>query len=315
MDNDTQDENNQDFDPFAVGPKAARRPSSQSGNASPSAGLPPFVLPLIAGILGVVFVLAIAFFYMSQKTEKGQEEALPLIPAQTESVRKAPDEKEKTQEAAIYETFGSQGSAKEENLMKDEAESSEFEKDTAAMETKVKEEPASVSEKAQVPEKIENEPAQSALEMPKPPASKPKPPKVSVSTIQASDNSTTSIVSISSPDESEDASQEDTLSFVKSVLGEGEKPAKKESSSAIDAYYVQLGSVQNEARASQEWDRLQIEFPAEFAGVPNRIQRADLGARGVYYRIQAGPFSRDRAKEICSAIKVRRPSAGCLVVR
>jgi len=166
-----------------------------------------------------------------------------------------------------------------------------------------------VSEKAKP---VEAEVAkEKAEEPPMPPATKPVPPKVTVSTINTN-SSSTSIVSIGSSQDDE----QDTMTFVQSVLEEEKKPETSDKyPETSDKYYVQLGSVQNEQRAIQEWDRLQIEFPAEFAGVPHRIQRADLGARGVYYRIQAGAFSQDRSRAICASIKARRPSVGCLVVR
>jgi hypothetical protein len=42
------------------------------------------------------------------------------------------------------------------------------------------------------------------------------------------------------------------------------------------------------------------------ANAGNRIQRADLGARGVYYRIQIGPFaSQGEAGQFCAQLKAR----------
>jgi hypothetical protein len=45
-----------------------------------------------------------------------------------------------------------------------------------------------------------------------------------------------------------------------------------------------------------------------------RIQEADLGAKGTYYRAQGGPLSEDKAQAICKAITAKKPG-GCLVVR
>lgn len=79
-------------------------------------------------------------------------------------------------------------------------------------------------------------------------------------------------------------------------------------------YYVQLGSVTKASGAEGEWGKLQKAFPAQLTGLDHRIQAADLGARGTYYRIQAGPMSEGSAKVLCDAIKAQKPG-GCLVTK
>ncbi|MGB0720686.1 MAG: SPOR domain-containing protein [Bdellovibrionales bacterium] len=78
--------------------------------------------------------------------------------------------------------------------------------------------------------------------------------------------------------------------------------------------YVQLGSVKSESGAAQEWKVLQKKYPAELSAAKYRVQRADLGDRGVFYRIQAGPMSADSANTICGSIKAQTPG-GCLVTQ
>jgi cell division protein FtsN len=48
-------------------------------------------------------------------------------------------------------------------------------------------------------------------------------------------------------------------------------------------------------------------------GYQANIRRADLGEKGVYYRVQVGPFASDQATELCSRLQ----SAGgqCVVQR
>lgn len=79
-------------------------------------------------------------------------------------------------------------------------------------------------------------------------------------------------------------------------------------------HYIQLGSVKNAAGAAGEWGKIQKKYPAELSSVKYRVQRADLGERGVFYRIQAGPMSGESAGEICGAIKAENPGA-CLVTK
>ncbi|PJB71092.1 MAG: hypothetical protein CO093_06020 [Alphaproteobacteria bacterium CG_4_9_14_3_um_filter_47_13] len=78
-------------------------------------------------------------------------------------------------------------------------------------------------------------------------------------------------------------------------------------------YFVQLASLKSSEAAKTSWKDLQknlvILKPLDY-----RIKMADLGARGVYHRVQAGPFPESRAREICAAVEAQRPG-GCLVVK
>ncbi len=77
--------------------------------------------------------------------------------------------------------------------------------------------------------------------------------------------------------------------------------------------FVQLGSVTSASGAESEWGKLQKEFTV-LDGVSHRVKSADLGERGTYYRIQAGPMSAESAKSLCDAIKAQKPG-GCLIVK
>lgn len=78
-------------------------------------------------------------------------------------------------------------------------------------------------------------------------------------------------------------------------------------------YFIQLSSVRERGRADAEWSSLKRQFPGQLGALGMRIQKADLGAKGTYYRIQAGPVSKDQASSLCSAIKRTKPG-GCLIV-
>lgn len=78
-------------------------------------------------------------------------------------------------------------------------------------------------------------------------------------------------------------------------------------------HYVQLVSIKDRSLADAEWKKLQKQFSGPLSGLSMRVQEADLGAKGKFYRIQGGAVSQARAKEICSAISSQR-AGGCLVV-
>ncbi|MCW5774334.1 MAG: SPOR domain-containing protein [Rhodospirillaceae bacterium] len=72
-------------------------------------------------------------------------------------------------------------------------------------------------------------------------------------------------------------------------------------------HWVQLGSHRDEATSRAEWEKIQRAAGAILASAGNRIQRADLGSRGVYYRIQVGPFaSAGEATRLCAQLKAQR---------
>lgn len=78
-------------------------------------------------------------------------------------------------------------------------------------------------------------------------------------------------------------------------------------------YYVQVGAVRSESGASGEWSKIQAKY-SSLGGLKFRTQEANLGAKGVFYRIQAGPMSKDSADSICGKMKSQTPGA-CLVTK
>lgn len=76
-------------------------------------------------------------------------------------------------------------------------------------------------------------------------------------------------------------------------------------------YFVQLASVKDSSRAAAEYKKMQAKFTG-LQGVDFRSQQADLGAKGTFYRIQAGPMSKDSASSLCGSIK--SGGGSCLVV-
>lgn len=92
-----------------------------------------------------------------------------------------------------------------------------------------------------------------------------------------------------------------------------DKPAQTAQAPATGGVRLQIAAVDSESKAAAEWGRLQRRFPAELGGLGVRYVRADLGARGVFFRIQAGPVEESRAREICAALKAQ--NVGCITVR
>lgn len=79
-------------------------------------------------------------------------------------------------------------------------------------------------------------------------------------------------------------------------------------------YRVQLASLRSEAAAKSTWARLSKRDADLFAGLRSSVVRVDLGRKGVFYRLQAGPLADEAAaRALCSRAKQRK--LGCIVVR
>jgi SPOR domain len=79
-------------------------------------------------------------------------------------------------------------------------------------------------------------------------------------------------------------------------------------------YAVQVSSQRSEAEAEAAFHALQAKYPQELGGRQPIVRRADLGAKGVYYRAMVGPFaSGEQATELCS--KLKAAGASCIIQR
>lgn len=82
---------------------------------------------------------------------------------------------------------------------------------------------------------------------------------------------------------------------------------------ASGAYQVQLSALRSEAAALTAWRTIQGSKPALYQGGRVQIQKADLGAQGVFYRLRVGAFSnRERADMFCAEVKAT--GQDCMVV-
>ncbi len=93
----------------------------------------------------------------------------------------------------------------------------------------------------------------------------------------------------------------------KSVVAEVKTPPLATEGS----WQIQLISSPNRAAMPKAWEDLSKKYPS-LKDLPHEIQEADLGAKGVFYRLMAGSFAERReADKICNAIKTAGGS--CLV--
>ncbi|KAA0676873.1 SPOR domain-containing protein [Roseomonas genomospecies 6] len=90
-------------------------------------------------------------------------------------------------------------------------------------------------------------------------------------------------------------------------------PAPAKAAAGGGNWRVQLASVRSEAEAATEWKRLSSRYGAALGGLSMQVAKADLGEKGIFYRIQGVGLDEERAKSVCSQLKAQ--NVGCVVVR
>src|SRR5579884_1253672 len=77
---------------------------------------------------------------------------------------------------------------------------------------------------------------------------------------------------------------------------------------------LQLGAVRSPQEARREWQRLKHDNADLLGDVAGFAVRADLGAKGIYYRIETAPFADPAAAaRVCAALK--RRGSECILER
>jgi len=80
------------------------------------------------------------------------------------------------------------------------------------------------------------------------------------------------------------------------------------------SHVVQLASYRSDEEAMADWARIEARLGGYLDGKTYQVQRADLGDRGIYFRLRIGPFaSSDTAQAFCAGLKER--GQDCLALR
>ena len=81
-----------------------------------------------------------------------------------------------------------------------------------------------------------------------------------------------------------------------------------------NAVKIQLGAFRSTNDVKTQWQKIRARFPKELGAYSYMIQKADLGNKGVFYRLHVGPFSnKNQASALCKKLKTK--NQGCFVVK
>jgi cell division protein FtsN len=83
-------------------------------------------------------------------------------------------------------------------------------------------------------------------------------------------------------------------------------PAAAPAASASTKYVVQVGSKKNQTEALASFADMQQKYPSLLASYRPMVQKADLGTKGVWYRLRIGPIAdKTAAAKLCSQLKAQ----------
>jgi hypothetical protein len=92
------------------------------------------------------------------------------------------------------------------------------------------------------------------------------------------------------------------------------KPPVKVALATTGGYKLQVGAMRSDEIAKREWERIKAANKDILGGLTATWPRVDLGAKGVFYRIQTSAIADGAtADRLCSELKQR--NVGCIIVR
>jgi hypothetical protein len=115
-----------------------------------------------------------------------------------------------------------------------------------------------------------------------------------------------------SPASAQPASATTATTLVPTEAGPSIASLIENMSGPTGGWRVQIASVKSEDVAKSTWARLQSAHGDVLANLRMQAARVDLGDKGVWYRVQAGPLDEKQAQSVCSTLKGRR--ADCVTV-
>lgn len=238
-----------------------------------------------AGIVGGVLLIIGLVTWAVWPSNNGQSDVVPVIHADKSAYKVEPEDKGgmpiPNENSTVFEAIGDNSAPRNvENLLEDE-EMPMKKDDVFTEEPVAKIEPEEVVEepKDTVEEKVKEE---NREEVP---------------------------VAVTPPKQEKLTSATPKKNIIDTLKAETSSPKKEV---VTGSTYIQLAAVRSEADARAKWSKLQGSYSV-LKSFSLRVKRVDLGAKGIFFRVQAGPMSASSAASTCA--KVKAAGGDCLVVK
>lgn len=267
------------------------------------------LLSVIAGLVVLVIISLVAWAVLSGD-ETVSEDSVPVIQAEEGDYKVAPDDAGgmpiPNKDSTVFETMDKSGETKVENLLDDSEQP--MKKDEAFKEDANAEDTPSPTP---IPDESElaDAPKGAVKDSPKVEA------KEEVKAVEKKVEEKPAIIAEKKPNVIDQLKAEAGTKKIEPVKAKPkpkEKPVEKKAVVSKGSTYIQLAAVRSEADAKAKWAALQGQYPS-LKGLSLRVNKADLGAKGVFYRVQAGGVSADSAASLCA--KIKSAGGGCMIVK
>ena len=141
----------------------------------------------------------------------------------------------------------------------------------------------------------------------------PKKPTVAVKTVEVADGSKPGQPFAPEKAAAKQDSSDEAKAPEKAPKKEVEKPAEKikPAAAASGDAMVQLGAYRSEDEANANWEKMHLK-QKELSDKTPLVVKADLGEKGIYYRLRVGGLSPANAKSLCSALSAK--GQACILV-
>lgn len=82
----------------------------------------------------------------------------------------------------------------------------------------------------------------------------------------------------------------------------------------LKGFFIQLGSYRTNKDAQSSWSNIKKKHKTTLAKLSSATEKADLGKKGTFYRLQVGPFTQESsARSVCTKLKDKKQ--GCFIVK
>lgn len=270
---------------------------------------------ILVGVLLVIFGFGVWYAY-SQGVQRGNTVVPPLIKAEQGPVKVQPDNpgglQVPNQDKQIYESLGSGGKNQQAERLLPPPEQPRPEQPRAASPAN----PPNTSPLPALPPPptAQQQPAPPpvATESPRSVAPPPQQQATAPRSVLPATPAQTPPAAVPTPPPAAQPAHPPTAAPPAPRVAAVPPPAPVTASGG--AFRIQLGSLGEANAAEVEWRRLANAYGDVLGGLPHYIERADLGDKGIKFRIQAGGFAdRATATAVCDRLRARAPSQGCIV--
>lgn len=269
---------------------------------------------IVAG--GVVLVVVLIAWAVWPNGDKTSSDTVPIIRAESTDYKVEPDDKGgmiiPNKDSTIFETMdnGVKPEKKVESLLEDSEQpmkkADAFVDGSAAPSDEPLDEPVSI-QAGQKEALIEDD------ETPEPvkEVAKVEPKPVVKEIVKETPKEAPKVAAVK-PVAEPAKKKVNIIDALKEEAGTADKKTETAKPAAKGSVYIQLAAVKSEADAKTKWAALKSKY-SSLASLSLKVQKADLGAKGTFYRVQAGPTSADNATSICAKIKAAK--GDCLIAK